>query len=862
MLRQTKQSIFSLACSIKMKTLMLMVSFTVPFFPLTGQADDLIFSPPFNNASSASLPDEYLYNFGSGLVQSLGETDLDSGTICQRVFTAAHIIGGQGISEIDEVYQEFAVPVSGTYQISFRGTVSGTLHAAGFTYFLGVGKSAFALELKANVGGVNCAKQELFKTDLGWGSFVTEVVLQDSILALLNATAPGSGEILGLMGQISDNITPVMSWDSDGFTLQFTGYLEQGQSYFWSFYPRVMVASFTLGIAEEVAFEDVNIVLEEVRISAVGIAGNQLPDTPNTVSPPNGTNDVNLTPSLEASGFSDPDGDNHAASRWQIANDVGLTDLVYESGEVDSCTTLRVPQGVLQNDNTYYWRAQYKDDRNAWSYWSEAASFLTVPSSHITGYVKDTTSGNGINASLYVCKADNNLIYQEWGTGMSGIFGIPVPSGDYYILVTAGNCVNEKTYSNAVTRVPESGFITVEPNEVVNVGDIYLSDVPDLRGESFDTTGNPLNWGNTANISFSCANRGTQASAAFKVNCYLSADDTIQEYDFFLGEVNVSGLAANEVYNATMDMALPAVPPNDMPSYGYYCIGMIVDPNNVVEEADEINNANRGFGLDKKKVVIPNPDLNNDGIVNSEDFAILANHWVEPCSDPDWCGGADFDRSEQVDFEDLRYMADNWLRSSISVVLVEEPANQQILNLLRSMGIEPVIQAEINSSILSYDMVIVCSYSARDPDGYLRQMMQLGKGVITVEGVPYFLAGSRNLSSIGDWLGADYYGNVGTGSTLETVAEHEITAGVGLETELWYTLGHGAAALSDIRSTATVVGEWKPSNNTAAILVNEWEGGRSVFHSVELNNTAETLNFHALKRIWRNSILWVAGKNP
>lgn len=55
------------------------------------------------------------------------------------------------------------------------------------------------------------------------------------------------------------------------------------------------------------------------------------------------------------------------------------------------------------------------------------------------------------------------------------------------------------------------------------------------------------------------------------------------------------------------------------------------------------------------------PDLNGDGIVNFFDFAILAKHWLDTCSEPDWCQGSDSDHSGSVDLEDLLNFVDYWL---------------------------------------------------------------------------------------------------------------------------------------------------------------------------------------------------------
>jgi len=62
--------------------------------------------------------------------------------------------------------------------------------------------------------------------------------------------------------------------------------------------------------------------------------------------------------------------------------------------------------------------------------------------------------------------------------------------------------------------------------------------------------------------------------------------------------------------------------------------------------------------------VQPDTDINDDGKVNIEDFAVLSVWWDDEnaCSTTDWCEGADFDMSGTVDMFDLAYFVENWLR--------------------------------------------------------------------------------------------------------------------------------------------------------------------------------------------------------
>ncbi len=57
----------------------------------------------------------------------------------------------------------------------------------------------------------------------------------------------------------------------------------------------------------------------------------------------------------------------------------------------------------------------------------------------------------------------------------------------------------------------------------------------------------------------------------------------------------------------------------------------------------------------------PQPDIDSSGIVDFGDFAILASHWEDACSDLNWCDGADLDMSTDVGLSDLRIICGAWL---------------------------------------------------------------------------------------------------------------------------------------------------------------------------------------------------------
>ena len=55
-------------------------------------------------------------------------------------------------------------------------------------------------------------------------------------------------------------------------------------------------------------------------------------------------------------------------------------------------------------------------------------------------------------------------------------------------------------------------------------------------------------------------------------------------------------------------------------------------------------------------------DIDKDCDVDFLDFGFFASQWLKNnCEVADWCGGADFDHSQQVDAEDLAALVENWL---------------------------------------------------------------------------------------------------------------------------------------------------------------------------------------------------------
>jgi hypothetical protein len=64
------------------------------------------------------------------------------------------------------------------------------------------------------------------------------------------------------------------------------------------------------------------------------------------------------------------------------------------------------------------------------------------------------------------------------------------------------------------------------------------------------------------------------------------------------------------------------------------------------------------------ELVVPE-DLDIDGDVDSDDFAVFLDNWrLSDCSEHCWCNGADLDHSGEVDSVDLQLIVEKWLEST------------------------------------------------------------------------------------------------------------------------------------------------------------------------------------------------------
>ncbi len=186
---------------------------------------------------------------------------------------------------------------------------------------------------------------------------------------------------------------------------------------------------------------------------------NNSPQTPSAVMPADGATGLGLTPVLEASPFTDPDGDVHANSQWQVDDNDAFTSPAWDSTTAAAATTTAtVPAGRLSAATTYAWRVRYKDSRGAWSGWS-AASYLTTASGWTLSGRVHTADGTGLG-----------------GVALTGLPGTPSTADD-------GSYAADVPYNWSGTVTPtKAGCAFTPPTRT------YTNVIADQQDQDYEAT--------------------------------------------------------------------------------------------------------------------------------------------------------------------------------------------------------------------------------------------------------------------------------------------------------------------------------------------------------------------------------------
>jgi len=114
-------------------------------------------------------------------------------------------------------------------------------------------------------------------------------------------------------------------------------------------------------------------------VSIVDIPESNLaPWQPVVTTPYDGQTGCELQTHIVTEPFSDPDGDSHAQSRWQISGQDDFDSAILDVTSSEQLTQLSVPHMVLAPDTPYYVRVRFYDVYLQGSDWSEPVAFTTA----------------------------------------------------------------------------------------------------------------------------------------------------------------------------------------------------------------------------------------------------------------------------------------------------------------------------------------------------------------------------------------------------------------------------------------------------------------------------------------------------
>jgi hypothetical protein len=114
-----------------------------------------------------------------------------------------------------------------------------------------------------------------------------------------------------------------------------------------------------------------------IGVSLTIVESSLPPDKPVITSPYYGEAECDLLLSIETEPFSDPDGDTHGSSRWQIIKEQDSS-VVLDITTNEHLTNLPVPHTVLDRDEIYLVRVRFYDVYSEPSEWSDWVEFTTT----------------------------------------------------------------------------------------------------------------------------------------------------------------------------------------------------------------------------------------------------------------------------------------------------------------------------------------------------------------------------------------------------------------------------------------------------------------------------------------------------
>ena len=166
---------------------------------------------------------------------------------------------------------------------------------------------------------------------------------------------------------------------------------------------------------------------------------------------------------------------------------------------------------------------------------------------------------------------------------------------------------------------------------------------PDLLATDFDIVNDHMLTG-AATLSFSVENKGNQTAGRFTANLVYSDSDIIGDIDDqIIQTFSYESLDAESILSESLTVQLPLITSNqnglydralrdditgmgsDFVSSSIDYLGVVIDPENTVAEANEFNNSNQGQGEDIDDFTYFPWDVDSNGIVTPTDAIFVIN---------------------------------------------------------------------------------------------------------------------------------------------------------------------------------------------------------------------------------------------
>jgi hypothetical protein len=195
------------------------------------------------------------------------------------------------------------------------------------------------------------------------------------VLGTIGSKSVDEGELLSFTISASDPDGDTLTYSTGN--LPFGAHFNSGtQTFSWT--PAIGDAGdynvqFTVidnGSPPESDFEIVAVTVVDASV------GNLAPDQPVIISPYSGETESDLLLTVETDSFSDPDGDVHKETQWQIVK-AADSSVVLEIMSKEHLTELPVPHAVLDRKTTYHVSVQFVDAHSEPSSWSDPVEFTT-----------------------------------------------------------------------------------------------------------------------------------------------------------------------------------------------------------------------------------------------------------------------------------------------------------------------------------------------------------------------------------------------------------------------------------------------------------------------------------------------------